>query len=150
VQFRTVIRQAEGSSATGIEIPDEVIGALGAGKKPPVVVNVNGYTYRSTVATVGGRYMVGFSAAHRAASGLAGGDAVEVEIEVDRAPREVELPDDLRAALDAEPRASQTFAKLSTSMKGYHVSQVNEAKTPETRQRRIERSVSVLRDGKPR
>jgi len=150
VKFRTTIRQAEGSSATGIEIPDEVLAGLGAGKKPPVRLSVNGYTYRSTVATVDGKAMVGFSAAHRAASGLAGGDAVEVDIELDTEPRVVEVPDDLQAALDAEPRAQSTFDKLSNSLKGYHVSQVLDAKTAETRQRRIEKSVAVLREGKPR
>jgi hypothetical protein len=149
MKFRTTIRQSDGS-ATGIEIPDDVIAALGAGRKPPVKMSVNGYAYRSTVATVDGKSMVGFSAAHRAASGLKGGDDVEVEIEVDSEPRTVEVPDDLAAALKAEPRARETFDKLSNSMKGYHVSQVLDAKTPETRQRRIEKSISVLREGKPR
>jgi len=149
MKFRTTIRQSEGS-ATGIEIPDDVMAALGAGKKPPVKLSVNGYAYRSTVATVDGKSMVGFSAAHRTASGLNGGDAVDVDIEVDTEPRIVELPEDLAAALDAEPKARETFDKLSNSMKGYHVSQVLDAKTPETRQRRIEKSISVLREGKPR
>jgi hypothetical protein len=149
MRFRTTIRQSDGA-ATGIEIPDEVMTALAAGKKPPVTLSVNGYAYRSTVATVNGRSMVGFSAAHRAASGLAGGDDVEVEIEVDTEPRLIELPDDLSAALDAEPRARATFDRLSNSMKGYHVSQVTDAKTAETRQRRIEKSIAVLREGKPR
>src|SRR5689334_21218066 len=150
MRFRTSIKQAEGSTATGIEIPDEVLAGLGAGKKPPVRLSVNGYTYRSTVATVDGRSMVGFSAAHRAASGLVGGDDVEVDIELDTEPRIVEVPDDLQAALDAEPRAKATFDKLSNSLKGYHVSQVLDAKTPETRQRRIEKAIAVLREGKPR
>lgn len=149
MKFRTTIRQSDGS-ATGIEIPDEVVAALGAGKKPPVRLSVNGYAYRSTVATVDGRSMVGFSAAHRAASGLAGGDAVEVEIELDTEPRVVEVPPELQAALDAEPRALETFDRLSNSMKGYHVAQVMDAKTAETRQRRIEKSIAVLREGKPR
>jgi len=131
-------------------IPDDVIASLGAGKKPPVRISVNGYAYRSTVATVDGRYMVGFSAAHRAASGLAGGDEVEVEIELDTEPRVVEVPDDLQKALDAEPRAKETFERLSNSLKGYHVAQVVGARTDETRQRRIEKSVAVLREGKPR
>ena len=150
MKFRTAIRQAEGSTATGIEIPEDVLAALNAGKKPPVRLTVNGYAYRSTIATVDGRSMVGFSAAHRAASGLAGGDAVEVEIEVDTEPRQVELPTDLSAALDAEPRARETFDRLSNSMKGYHVSQVADAKTADTRQRRIEKSIAALREGKPR
>jgi hypothetical protein len=149
VKFQTTIRQSDGN-ATGIEVPADVIAALGAGKKPPVTMTVNGYVYRSTVATMDGKFMVGFSAAHRAASGLNGGDEVEVDIELDNEPRTVEVPADLAAALDAEPRARETFDKLSNSMKGYHVTQVLDAKTAETRQRRIEKSVSVLRAGKPR
>jgi hypothetical protein len=148
-RFRTTILQS-GKTATGIPIPDEVIEALGAGKKPAVKMTVNGYTYRSSVATVDGRFMVGFSAEHRAASGLGGGDEVEVEIELDTAPREVDVPSDLAAALDAEPAARATFDLLSFSLKRYHVDQVNGAKSDETRQRRIEKSISVLREGKPR
>lgn len=150
MKFRTMIKQAEGSTATGIEIPDEVIAAMAAGKKPPVKLAVNGYAYRSTVATVDGKFMVGFSADHRAASGLKGGAAVEVEIELDTEPRTVELPADFQAALAAEPKARATFDKLSNSLKGYHVSQVLGAKTAETRQRRIEKSVATLGEGRPR
>ena len=149
MKFRTTIRESDGN-ATGIEIPAAVIESLGAGKKPPVRLTVNGYAYRSTVATMDGRYMVGFSAAHRAASGLAGGDEVEVEIDLDTEPRTVELPDDFRAALEADAAAMATFNKLSNSNKGYHVSQVTGTTNPETRQRRIEKSVAVLREGKPR
>ena len=150
MRFRTTIKQAEGSTATGIEIPDEVVAALGAGKKPPVTMTVNGYRYRSTVATVDGRFMVGFSADHRKASGLAGGDAVDVEIEHDTQPRTVELPADFQAAVAADPQATATFDKLSNSLKGYHVSLVTGAKTDETRQRRIAKSIATLHQGKPR
>jgi hypothetical protein len=150
MKFRTTIKQAEGSTATGIVIPEEVIAALATGKKPPVKITVNGYAYRSTVATIDDRFMVGFSADHRAASGLAGGDAVEVEIEVDTQPRTIELPADFKAALDADNQAKATYEKLSNSLKGYHVSQVTSAKTPETRQRRIEKSIATLREGRPR
>ncbi len=94
--------------------------------------------------------MVGFSADHRAASGIKGGDEIDVDIELDTQPRTVDVPPDLQAALDAEPAAKATFEKLSNSLKGYHVSQVTGAKTEETRQRRIEKSISVLREGKPR
>jgi hypothetical protein len=149
MSYRTQIRQT-GKTATGIEIPDEVIDALGAGKNPPVNVTVNGYRYRSTVATIEGRYMVGFNADHRAASGLEGGDEVDVEIELDTQPSTVDVPADLQAALDADVQAQATFDRLSNSLKGYHVSQVTGAKTDETRRRRIEKSISVLRAGKPR
>jgi hypothetical protein len=149
MKFHTTIKQS-GKAATGIVIPDDVIEQLGAGKKPPVKVTVNGYVYRSTVATIDGNYMVGFSSDHRAASGLNGGDEVDVEIEVDTEPRMIEVPDDLQAALDAEPKAKETFDRLSNSLKGYHVYQVMTAKTDETRQRRIEKSIAILREGKPR
>ncbi len=149
MKFQTAIKQGD-KTATGIQIPDDVIAALGAGKKPPVRMTVNGYTYRSTVATVDGKFMVGFNADHRAASGLSGGDEVDVEIEVDTEPRTVDLPADFSAALDADPKAKQTFDKLSNSNKGYHVLQVTGAKTHETRQRRIERSIADLHAGKPR
>lgn len=149
MKFHTTLKQGD-KTATGIQIPDEVIQALGAGRKPPVKLTVNGYTYRSTVATVSGTFMVGFNADHRAASGIRGGDEIDVEIGLDTKPRTVELPADLAAALDADAKAKQTFDKLSNSMKGYHVSQVTGAKTDETRQRRIEKSIAVLREGKPR
>ena len=149
MRFRTTILQGD-KTATGIEIPNEVVEALGAGKKPPVKLRVNGYEYRSTVATIDGKFMVGFSADHRAASGIKGGDEIDVEVELDTQPRTVDVPADLQAALDAEPKARETFDRLSNSLKGYHVSQVTGAKTDETRQRRIEKSISVLREGKPR
>ena len=94
---------------TGIEVPPEVIEALGAGRKPPVNVTVNGYAYRSTVAVMGGRYMISFSSDKRAATGIQGGDPITVDLEVDTAPRTVDVPDDLAAALDAAPGAREAF-----------------------------------------
>ncbi|HEV3495722.1 MAG TPA: YdeI/OmpD-associated family protein [Actinomycetes bacterium] len=149
MRFRTTIVQT-GKTTTGIEVPDEVMDALGSGKRPAVKVTVNGYSYRSTVASMGGRSMVSLSAEHRAGAGVAGGDEVEVDLEPDTAPREVTVPDDLAAALDAEPAARATFDGLSYSNKSWHVLQVTGAKTEETRQRRITRSVEALRQGRPR
>ncbi len=149
MRFRTTIVQT-GKTTTGIEVPDEVMEALGSGKRPAVKVTVNGYGYRSTVASVGGRPMVSLSAEHRAGAGVAGGDEVEVDLELDTAPREVTVPDDLAAALDAEPAARATFDGLSYSNKSWHVLQVTGAKTEETRQRRIAKSVEALRQGRPR
>ena len=94
--------------------------------------------------------MVGLSAEHRAGAGVAGGDEVEVDLELDTAPREVAVPDELAAALDAEPAARATFEALSYSNKSWHVLQVTGAKTDDTRQRRIARSIEVLRQGRPR
>jgi Bacteriocin-protection, YdeI or OmpD-Associated/Domain of unknown function (DUF1905) len=149
MRFRTTIVQT-GKTTTGIEVPDEVMDALGSGKRPAVKVTVNGYSYRSTVASMGGRSMVSLSAEHRAGAGVAGGDEVEVDLEPDTAPREVTVPDDLAAALDAEPAARATFDGLSYSNKSWHVLQVTGARTEETRQRRITRSVEALRQGRPR
>jgi Bacteriocin-protection, YdeI or OmpD-Associated/Domain of unknown function (DUF1905) len=149
MKFHTTILQS-GKTATGIVVPDEVVEALGPGKRPPVRVTINGYTYRNTIAVMGGEYMVGVSAEHRAGAGVAGGDEVDVDIELDTAPREVTVPDDFAAALDAEPAARATFDGLSYSNRSWHVLQVTGAKTYETRQRRIAKSVETLREGRPR
>ncbi|MDQ2698806.1 MAG: DUF1905 domain-containing protein, partial [Actinomycetota bacterium] len=100
---------------TGIEVPPEVIEALGAGRKPPVKVTVNGYEYRSTVAVMGGRYLISFSSDKRAATGIKGGDPIVVDLEVDTAPRTVQVPADLAAALDAAHGARDAFDALSPS-----------------------------------
>jgi uncharacterized protein YdeI (YjbR/CyaY-like superfamily) len=149
MRFSTTILQA-GKTATGIRIPDEVVKALGSGKRPAVKVTINGFTYRSTVAVMSGDYMVGVSAENRAGAGVAGGDVVDVDIELDTAPREVTVPPELAAALAAEPAARRTFDALSPSNKGWHAQQVTGAKTDETRQRRIAKSIEALRDGRPR
>ena len=149
MRFRTTIEQS-GKTTTGIQVPEEVIEALGSGKRPAVRVTVNGYTYRSTVAVLSGRYMVGVSAEHRAGAGVAGGDEVDVDIELDTAPREVTVPADLAAALDAEPAARRTFDGLSYSNRSWHVLQVEAARTEETRHRRITRSVDILKQGRAR
>ena len=149
MRFRTTIL-GTGKNAAGIEIPDEVVAGLGAGKRPPVRVTINGYTYRNTVAVMGGVYMVGVSAEHRAAAGLAAGDEVDVDLELDTAPREVAVPDDFAAALDADPEARRTFDGLSYSNRSWHVLSIEGAKTDETRQRRIEKSIATLHEGRPR
>ncbi len=149
MRFRTTLLQSD-KTATGIEIPDEIVDRLGSGKRPPVRVTINGFTYRSTVAVMGGVYMVGVSAENRAGAGVAGGDEIDVDIELDTAPREVTVPEDFAAALDAEPEARRTFDGLSYSNKSWHVLQVQGAKTDETRQRRIVKSVEMLREGRAR
>ena len=149
MRFHTTILQSD-KTATGIRIPDEIVEALASGKRPAIKVTINGFTYRSTVAVMGGAYMVGVSAENRAGAGVAGGDEVDVDIELDTAPREVTVPADFARALDAEPNARRTFDGLSYSNKGWHVLQIQGAKTDETRQRRIARSVEALRDGRVR
>ena len=149
MRFRTTILQGD-KTATGIRIPDEVVEALGSGKRPAVKVTINGFTYRSSIATVSGAYMVGVSAENRAGAGVAGGDEVDVDIELDTEPRQVNVPADLAAALDAEPKARATFDGLSYSNRSWHALSVAGAKTDETRQRRIAKSIETLREGRPR
>ena len=149
MRFRTTILQGD-KTATGIRIPPEIVEGLAAGKRPKVSVTIRGFTYRSSIAVVDGAYMVGVSAENRAGAGVAGGDEVDVDLELDTAPREVTEPADFAAALDAEPDARRTFEGLSYSNKSWHVSQVEGAKTDETRQRRIANSVETLREGRPR
>jgi hypothetical protein len=149
VRFHTTILQGD-KTATGIQIPDEVVEGLGAGKRPPIRVTMKGYTYRSTVAVMGGVYMVGVSADNRAGAGVKGGDEVDVDIELDTAPREVSVPPDFATAMDAEPGARRTFEGLSYSNKSWHVLQIEGAKTDETRQRRIAKSVGALKAGRVR
>jgi len=147
MRFETRVLQ-NGKTATGIRVPDEVMSALAAGKKPPVRVTINGHSYRSTVATIDGQPMVGLSADNRAAAGVKGGDEVVVDIELDTAPREVEVPPELAAALAADPVAKAFFDSLSDSNKSWHTLQIAGAKTDETRQRRLDKSLQMLREGK--
>ncbi len=149
MRFHTTILKSD-KTATGIRVPDDVVEALGAGKRPPVRVTIRGYTYRSTVAVMGGVYMLGVSADVRAAAGVAGGDEVDVDLELDTAPREVTVPAAFALALDAEPAARRTFDGLSYSNKSWHVLQVDGAKSEETRQRRIAKSIEALREGRIR
>jgi hypothetical protein len=142
ITFNTTIK-TDGNN-TGIEVPPEVINALGTSKKPPVIITVAGYTYRSTVAVMDGHFMISFSKAHREASGLKGGDQVEITLELDTEPRTVEVPDDLAAALAAKPRAREAFDALNTSTRKEHVRQVEDAKSQETRERRIAKIVEKL------
>jgi actin-like ATPase involved in cell morphogenesis len=145
--FETTVA-ARGNN-TGIVVPDEVIEQLGAGKRPPVVVDVNGYSYRSTVAVMGGQHMIGISAAVRKETGLTGGEPIRVTLTVADTPREVDVPEDLATALRAA-EVTGFFEKLSNSLQRYHVDSINGAKTAETRQRRIEKAVALFRDGKQR
>ncbi len=148
VTFETTVT-ASGNN-TGIVVPDDVIAQLDAGKRPPVIVNVNGYEYRTTVAVMGGSYMIGISAAIRKATGLQGGDPIRVELSVAETPREVNVPDDFAVALASDERASAFFARLSNSMQRYHVDTINGAKTDETRRRRIDKAIGLFQDGKQR
>jgi hypothetical protein len=146
--FETTVATA--GNNTGIVVPDAVIAALGAGKRPPVLVDLNGYQYRSTVAVMGGKHMIGISAAIRKDTGLQGGDPIRVTLTLADSPREVNVPEDLAAALAADRTAATFFATLSNSLQRYHVDNINAAKSAETRQRRIEKALALFRDGKQR
>jgi antitoxin component of MazEF toxin-antitoxin module len=149
VRFRATIGLA-GKTATGIRVPAEVVESLGAGKKPPVRVTINGTTYRSTIASRSGQYLVGVSAENRELTGVAAGDEVDVDIELDTEPREVVVPTDLAKALDAEPQARQFFESLSFSQKQGYVLPIEQAKKSETRERRVEKAIEMLRQGRNR
>jgi hypothetical protein len=141
--FRTTLLAA-GKTATGIEVPAEIIEQLGGGKRAPVIVTIGTHSYRTTVGVMGGRTLVSVSASHRQQAGLAAGDEIDVRLELDTQPREVELPADFAAALAKDPTARQFFDGLSASQKKWHVQSVESAKTEETRQRRITKSVEML------
>ncbi|MEW9553716.1 YdeI/OmpD-associated family protein [Nonomuraea sp. NPDC050783] len=146
VTFRTMI-ELGGRTATGLAVPDEVVEALGAGRRPAVTVTIGSHTYRSTVAVMGGRFMLPLSAENRQAAGVAAGDEAEVTVELDTAPREAAVPADLAAALDAAPAAKRFFESLSYSRKRRHILSVEGAKKPETRRRRVEDAVAKLAGG---
>jgi hypothetical protein len=135
-----------GKTATGIPVPDEVIEAVASSKRPPVTITINGYTYRTTAVRMGGQFLVPLSAENREAAGVAAGDDITVDIEADTAPREVTLPDDLAAVMDDEVRAA--YDGLSYTHRKEWVRWVEEAKKPETRATRIEKTVAGLREGK--
>jgi hypothetical protein len=144
MRFRTTV-ELGGKTATGMRVPDDVVAGLGSHKRPPVRVTINGYTYRSTVAVMGSVFMLPLSAENRAGAGVAAGDEVEVGLELDNEPRVVTVPDDFAAALDGDAAARQRFDALSYSNKSRHVIAIEQAKTPETRARRIEKALSTLR-----
>ena len=148
VTFETTV--AASGNNTGIVVPEEVIDQLAAGKRPPVLVNVNGYEYRNTVGVMGGKHMIGISAAVRNATGLKGGDPIRVTLTVADTPREVTIPADFAAALAADEQASAFFGKLSNSMQRFHVENITAAKNADTRQRRIDKAIALFRVGKQR
>jgi len=147
MKFRATIKQS-GRTATGIEVPPEVVACLGSSKRPAVQVTLNGYGYRSSVASMGGKFMLPVSAEHRAGAGVAAGDEVDVDLELDTEPREVTVPPDLSDALDRDTDARRFFDGLSYSSRLRHVLAIDAAKTPETRQRRITKTVGLMHDGR--
>lgn len=146
-KFRAVLR-LEGKTATGIEVPPEVVAALGPTKKPPVLVTIGNHTYRSTVAAYKEVFMIPVAAEHREAAGVSAGESVEVTLELDTETREVTVPPDFAQALAGEPEAQRFFDSLSYSNKRRHILSIEDAKTPETRLRRIQKALETLRERK--
>lgn len=146
MKLRTSI-YSSGGNTTGIEIPEAEVTALGGGKRPKVAITLNGFTYRASIASMGGRYLAPVSADVRAKTGVKAGDIVDVEIVLDTAPREIAVPADLAAALTDDPAAHAAFEGLSYSYKRRLVEPIEAAKGADTRARRIEKAVASLRDG---
>jgi len=137
-----------GKTATGMAVPDDVVAALGAGRRAPVRITVGGHSYRTTIAVMGGRCLVPLSAENREGAGVAAGEQVDVDIELDSAPREVEVPDDLAEALASEPEAARFFESLSFTHRKEWVRWITEAKKAETRAQRLTRTVEALAEGR--
>ncbi len=146
LSFSTTILQI--GNNTGINVPEDIVEKLGAGKKPPVNITVNDFTYRNTIAVMGGKFMIGISADIRSKTGIKGGDKVTVQLELDTQPREVVLPSDLKEALAKNTKAKKFFDELSYSNKRRYVLPIDDAKTPATRQKRIEKAIIDLSEAK--
>ena len=147
MKFRATV-ELNGKTATGIQVPAEVVAGLGSSKHPPVRATIKGYTYRSSVASMGGRFMLGVSAEVRQSAGVAAGDVVEVDLQLDTEKREVALPPDFKQALDKDKAARKTFDGLSFSNQRRLVDPIVQAKAAETRERRIAKTVSLLHEGR--
>jgi len=141
--FVTKIQRSKAKNVAGLVVPADIVEGLGRGKRPPVKVTLNGYTYRSTVATMGGRFMIGLSAENRKAAGLDGNEELEVRLELDSEPRNTPPPRDLKAAL-VKARCLEAFEKAAPSRRKEFVRQIEEAKTLETRERRVAKVVAAL------
>lgn len=144
VSFRTSL-WASGGNNVGIVVPEEIVLGFGRGKRVPVAVTIDGgYSYRTTIASMGGRFLISFSAETRAATGRGAGDEVEVTLEVDDAPRTVDVPPALADALAADPAAATAWKELSYSRQRAHALSVEGAKTNDTRARRVRKVIETL------
>ena len=144
MRFRTTVLLG-GKTATGLPVPADVIEQLGAGRAPKVRVTVGGHSYRSTIGVRGGQFLIPLSAEHRSAAGVAAGDEVDVDIELDTAPREVEVPADLADALATDAEARRLFDGLPPSHRKEYVRWIEEAKKAETRRTRVEKTLQRLK-----
>jgi hypothetical protein len=147
MRFRAQIEGA-GKTAAGFEVSPQMVDGLGAGRRPPVRVTINGHTYKTSIGSMGGRSMVSVSAEHRAAAGVEAGQEVEIDLELDTEPRVVVLPPDFAAALDQDPAARALFDRLSYSERRWFVLGIEGAKAEETRRRRVASAVARLSSGR--
>ncbi len=145
MKYQTTLLQT--GNNTGIEVPPELVEELGGGKRAAVKVTVNGYAYPSTIASMGGKFLIPFSSDKRAATGIAGGDPIEVELVLDTEPRIIEPTPDLAEALAANPAAAAAWEKLAPSHRKAHVTAIEGAKAAETRARRVAAAVEKLAAG---
>jgi hypothetical protein len=149
MRFRATL-QSNGKTATGIRVPPEVVAALGTSRKPAVRVTIAGHTYRSTIATRSGVFLLGVSAENRQAAGVAAGDELDVDLELDTEPREVAVPPDLAEALASDAQARRFFDSLTHSQQQWYVLPIEQAKAAETRERRVAKAIAMLREGRKR
>ncbi|MBB4908750.1 YdeI/OmpD-associated family protein [Actinophytocola algeriensis] len=149
MRFRAEL-ESTGKTTAGFEVPEDVVEGVGGGGHPKVTVTVDGFTFRTSIARMGGRFLLGVSAERRAQSGIETGQVFDVDVELDTEPREIEVPEDLAAALTADEAARKFWNTLSYSKQSWHVHQVTSAKKAETRAARVEKSVTMLRDGRAR
>jgi len=141
--FEAVIQDANGGGAY-VEVPAEVLDALGGGGRIPVQATFDGIAYPGSIASMGGCMALGVLKQIRSDLGKGPGDSVVVTVTRDDAERTVEVPDDLAAAL-AAAGAREAFDKLSFSHRREHVNAITEAKKPETRTRRIAKAVEMIK-----
>jgi hypothetical protein len=149
MRFRATLK-LNGKTATGFVVPEEVVTALGSSKRPAVVVTLNGYTYRSSIAPMGGRYLLGVSGDVRERAGVAAGDELAVDVQLDTEPRVVEVPADLASELAGDAAAKEFFESLSFSQQQWYVLPIESAKAAETRERRIAKAMDMLRERRKR
>lgn len=149
MRFRAEL-ESTGKTTTGFEVPGSVVDELGGGKHPKVTVTINGFTFGTSIARMGGRFLLGVSAERRKEASVAAGDVLDVDVELDTSTREVELPADFAAALAADPAARAFWGTLSYSKQSWHVLQITGAKQAETRVNRIAKSVAMLREHRAR
>lgn len=147
-RFETRV-EPHGKTATFFHVPPEVMDALSPRKRVPVRVTVNGYSYRSTVAPMGGSFLLPLNRENRTRAGVAAGEMVEVVLERDDEPRLIDVPEDLAAALAGDDEGHEAFGRLSYSHQREYVEWITGSKRAETRARRVAQALERLKEGKP-